>query len=301
MSPFERVIAIFKSPSHRRDLDYNKPITIQAKRGVLLLLNQWRNSINLGTWLFSVREDFVLLHQDFIHYCQPVDLFTLPIHNPLSDFDNYFARSSSKSVEFLDFLECAFKNEAGPKDNDLIRSINLVLERYECPYRLSEFVRSERKVGSMIQYEFKAYPYIYIAQEPVVDDYALKPVLKLFAAPEFDKPNKTFSKALIRHKDGDYPGCITCCATAVEESIGVISRKKGWKVKPGGVGKSTQSFLRQSMLSPKLKTIADFIAERRYNLSDAKANGHGDATDADARFLIGLSAAFIVFLSSKAQ
>lgn len=301
MGLFERVTGIFKSPSHRRDIDYYKLITPQAKRGVLILLSRMRNSIDLDTWLCSVREDFVLLHQEFIHYYRPVDPFALSPNTPLQDFDNYFARPSSKSVEFLDFLECAFKNEASPKDNELIRSINLVLERYECPYRLSEFVSSERTEEGWRPYEPKAYPYIYLAQEPLVEDYALKPVLKLFADPEFDEPNESFSNALKRHKDGDYRGCITSCATSVEESVRVISEKKGWKVKSGGVGKSTQSFLRQSMLPPKLKMIADFIAERRHNVSDAKANDHDDATDADARFLIVLSAAFIVFLSSKTR
>ena len=106
----------------------------------------------------------------------------------------------------------------------------------------------------------------------------------------------------MRHKGGDYSGCGTSCATAVEGSIEVISKKNGWNFKPGGVGKSTREFLSQSELPNKLKVIAGFIAERRGNMGDAHAQSHNiDATEADARFLIGLSAAFIVLLASEMQ
>lgn len=302
MKLLRRISNIFNSPSRRKDIDYTKPITHEATRGVLLLLCQTSGRIDLYEWFNKVEDDFVFLHQDFAPYYRPVDPFDPTSHNPLSDFYNYFVRPSAKSVEFLDFLECAFQNDASPKDNDLIQSVNLVLNKYDCPYKLSEFIWSDMvKEGTGIVSELKNRPFIYLAQEPIVDDHAIKPVLKLFTNPEFDKPNKTFSEALRRHKDGEYRACVTSCATAVEESIKVISEKRGLVFKSGGVGKSLQSFLIQSNLPPKLKTIADFIAERRNNVSDAHANDHGDATEADARFLIGLSAAFIVYLSSKTQ
>lgn len=301
MSLFERISAIYRSPSHRRDLDYTKLITPEAKRGVFLLLNQTPYSPGfVNQWLREVEKDFVLLYQDFIPYCR--DDHSYYGHDAIAVFWEYFEKSSTKSVAFLDFLECAFMNQASPKKNDLIRSINLVLENNGCPYRLSEFVWPERTVDGTVQStRVKTYPYIYLAQEPIVDDYALKPVLRLFADPEFDKPNKSFSNALKRHKDGDYSGCITSCATAVEESIGVISTRKGWNIGYGGVGKSVQSFLRQSKFPPKLKILGDFIAERRNNVGDAHGSDHDGATEADARFLIGLSAAFIVFLASERQ
>lgn len=291
MNVYEQTSSILDSPSHREDIGYMRRITPKAVMGVLHLLSGKVHYKLSERWFSAVKKDFLILHHDFNVYCGPIES---AFSSPIDHFIKYFEQVPTKAVEFLDFLECAFENDASPKDNDLIRSINLVLGKFDCPYRLSEFALSDLD-------EVITHPFISLAQEPIVDDHAIKPALTLFTNPEFDKPNKTFTEALRRHKDGEYSACVTSCATAVEESIKVISEKKGWNFKPGGVGKSLQSFLHQSKLPHQLRRIGDFIAERRNNASDAHANDHDDPTEADARFLIGLSAAFIVFLSSKTQ
>ena len=285
------------SPSHREGIDYTKDITVKARTGVFLLLGQLPSYVDIYRWFSKVGDDFVHLHQDFIYYFN-----TRPdgLHGPLLAFDKYLRQPSTKSVAFLDFLECAFRSDEAERDNELIRSINLVLEVNGCPYRLTEFVMSTIEHGQYVSYAVKTFPMVYLAQGSAVEVHAIKPMLALFTDPDFDGPGEFFREALKRHKNGNYSGCVTSCAAAVESSIKVVAGKNRWRVKGSGVGGCTQSFLLQSKLPKKLQSVADFIAERRQNIGDA----HGqvavpEATEAEARFLIGLSAAFIVFLSSE--
>ena len=293
----ERISAIFNSPSRRKDIDYTKSITHEARTSVFLLLGQLHGH-DVHTWFYKVGCDFVHLHQDLIHFWNPN--LVIP-HNPLLVFEEYLRQPSTKSVAFLDFLECTFRNENAAQDNELIRSINRVLEDKSCPYRLTEFVKIAKSHGSSITWhEVTACPMVYLAQESVVEVHAIAPVLALFADPDFAGADKSFRDALKRHKDGDYSGCVTSCAAAIESSIKVIAKKKRWRIKGKGVGGYTRSILVKSKLPKKLQSVAEFVAERRKNVGDA----HGEedvteATEAEAQFLIGLAAALIVFLSSE--
>ena len=292
MSLLERLNSIFDSPSRRKGVDYTKAISDEAKTGVFLLLYQYQG--NVGEWFRSVADDFVHARLDFIPYRNR--LRTLP----LKAFQAYLLNPSTESVAFLDFLEIAFRNNRARRDNDLIRAINRVLDDRDCPYKLTEFTVSITREGPSTRRTVTAYPSVYLAQESVIETHAIMPALALFADPAFYAPDKYFRKALKRHKDGDYEGCITLCSTAVEGTLKVVAKKRGWSLKGSGVGALTKSFIRKAKLPDKLKEVAALLAERRFNAGDA--HGHervAEATEAEARFLIGLSAAFIVLVASE--
>lgn len=66
MNPFGRISSNFNSPSHRKDIDYTKLITHEAKRGVLLLLSQTPGPIDQSEWFNKVGNNSVLLHRFLI-------------------------------------------------------------------------------------------------------------------------------------------------------------------------------------------------------------------------------------------
>ena len=303
----DRIKSILQSPSQRGDIDYTKTITQETIQRILYLLSEFPSThgvnVDIHTWFDAVGRDFIYLHHDFARYYSPQQPFPYEFDpvNPLNYFNRYFQSPSTKPSAFLDFLEISFRNNSSPQENDLIKSLNLILENSDCPYRLSEYIWSEIKGEGVVSWrEVKTYPFIYLAQEPIVDKYSIKPALKLFADPDYIEVNKSFSKALKRYKAGDDSGAATLCQTTLEEAILVISRKNGKPLKSKGLGKIVKEFIRKGKYQdPKWKNIIDFIAERRNNTGDSHAKTDEDPTNEDAFFLIGITSSLIVFLASK--
>lgn len=298
MSLFERINSIFDSPSRREDVDYTKSISGPAITGVFLVFRQLSGHANVGDWLYEVGEQFIRLHHDFIPYWNK-QLADLRSH-PLNIFVEYFQDLKTDSVAFLDFLELAFKVDKAPLENDIILAINRELEDKDCPYRLSEFVLLHERHKHYVSVTATRRPFVYLAHDSAAEAHAIAPALALFHNEDLAAPADSFQDALERHKEGDYRGCITSCAAAVESAIKVVAQKRRWFLKGTGVGSLTKSFIRETKLPTKLYEAAAILAERRQNAGDA----HGQeripvATEAEARFLIGLSAAFIVLVASE--
>ena len=298
MNILAQISSIFNSPSRRKDVDYTKAISPEAKVAVFVLFEQMDNQERVGRWLSGVIKDFVQLRLDFLPYWN--NFRNDWGANPSKYLYEYLLHSSTESVAFLDFLELAFKNGWAPKDNDLIQAINFVLKDRGCPYKLTNFVISTTKEEYYVVETVTTYPMVYLAQDSAVETHAIIPVLELFSDPAFTAQDESFRKALQRHKEGDYSGCITLCAAAVEGSIKVVAKKLGWRLKGTGVGSLAKSFINKAGLPSKLHEIAALLAERRQNAGDAHGQEQmAEATEAEARFLIGLSAAFIVLVASE--
>ena len=301
MSILPRIFSIFNSPSRRKDVDYTKAISPEAKTAVFVFFDQLHNQEDVGQWLSKVIEDFVQLRLDFLPYWNSFRGEWGA--NPLHYLEKYLQHPSTESVAFLDFLELAFKNEWAPTDNDLIQAINCVLKNRGCPYKLTDFVFSTTSNKLEELYVAKTvttYPMVYLAQDSAVETHAITPVLELFSDTAFAAQDEFFRRALERHKEGDYSGCITLCATAVEGSIKVVAKKLNWHLHGTGVGSLAKSFIQKAGLPNKLHEIAALLAERRQNAGDAHGQEQmAEATEAEARFLIGLSAAFIVLVASE--
>ncbi len=302
MSILARIFSILNSPSRRRDIDYTKAISLGAKTAVFVLFGQLPNQEHVRKWLSDVIEDLVQLRPDFVPYWNDFrgEFGINPSYYPLPYLQEYLQHPSTESVAFLDFLELTFKNKWAQTDNDLIQAINLVLKAQDCPYKLTDFVISTTNEEHYATKTVTHYPMAYLAQDPAVETHAITPVLELFSDSAFAAQNKSFRTALERHKEGDYSGCITSCATAVEGSIKVVANKLGWRLKGKGVGSLAKSFIQKAGLPNKLHEVGAILAERRQNAGDAHGQEQvAEATEAEARFLIGLSAAFIVLVSSE--
>ena len=281
---------IYDCPSRRSDVDYNKSTSPEAIKGVISLFRQLRDSRATAGWIFNASGDYLSLRPDFKYYR---DLILGNYrYDPLSIFQKYLLEPSTEPVAFLDFLETAFKNDAAERDNDFIESINIVLEQNECAYRLTKFVRHKDLA--------KNYPKVYLASNTTIESYSIKPLRDLFSNPDFVEPRKLFDKIFERYKLEDYSGCVTACATAIEETIKVIAERKNWRIRGNGVGGKLKSFISQSTLPNKLVTVAEYFAERRQNIGDVHSNGAPDeTTDAEIRFFISFTAALIVYIADE--
>ena len=281
---------ICNCPSRRSDVDYNKSTSPEAIKGVISLFRQLRDSRATARWIFNVSGDYLSLRPDFKYYR---DLILGNYrYDPLSIFQKYLLEPSTEPVAFLDFLETAFKNDAAERDNDFIESINIVLEQNECAYRLTKFVRHKDLA--------KNYPKVYLASNTTIESYSIKPLRDLFSNPDFVEPEKSFNKVFERYKLEDYSGCVTACATAIEETIKVIADKKNLRISGTGVGGKLKSIISQSTLPTKLNAAAGYFAERRMNIGDAHSKGTpGKTTDAEIRFFISFTAALIVYIADE--
>lgn len=268
---------VYNLPSRRSEIDYNKSISPEVIREVISLFYQLPGHRKTSRWFLEVSRNFMSLHPDFNAYRR---LF-LDNHNytPLSIFEEFLLLPPTQPVVFLDFLETAFKSNRAERDNNLIESINSVLEINECAYRLTKFVKHKVLAES--------YPKVHLVPDSAIESYSIKPLRELFSDPDFAGPEKYFHNTLERYKLGDYPGCVTSCAAAIEGSVKVIAEKRKINITGQRVGKLSESFISESNSLPnKLRAVVGYFSERRQNIGDA----HGDlqpakTTDAEIHFL----------------
>ena len=296
MSIFSQINSIFDLPSRRSDIDYTRKVSWQVVTGIFLLLRRMGKSMHIDTWLNEVGEDFMDADHDFIpywgHYLSDSG------SSPLNVFIEYFKSRQPKSIAFLDFLVLAFRNKEAPLDNDIILAINRVLKEQECPYRLSEFMLKDDgtvPVSDTIIHR----PFVYLVHDSAAQIHAIAPALALFHSEDLVAPANAFLKALKRHGDADYEGCITSCSAAVESAIKVVAVRREWPIKGNGIGVLTKKFVKAAEFPDKYSQVASILAERRQNAGDAHGHeGICKATEAETRFLIGLCASFIVYIAS---
>lgn len=290
MDLINRSALIYNSPSRRSDIDYNKSISPEAIKGVISLFRQLPNRGATLIWFHGVSQDFVNLYPDFNTYREW--MLANYSDTPLLVFEKFLLNPSTEPVAFLDFLETVFKNNAAEIDNDLIESVNSVLEKSECAYRLTKFVKHKVLAQN--------YPKVYLAPNSAIDSYSIEPLRELFSNPDFVGPEKSFHKALERYKLEDYSGCVTSCTAAIESSIKVIAKKKNLKIKGKGVGTLLQSLISESRLPSRLSTVAGYFSERRQSIGDAHGNPDlAETTDAEIQFFISLTAALIVYMATE--
>ena len=297
MGIFSEISSILDSPSQRDGVDHAQKVSHQAVTGVFLVFRRLSKSRNIDLWLKKVGEDFLHLHHEFVSYWD--NSLTDSNLSPLSVFEEYLQAPQTKSIAFLDFLECAFKNGAAPLDNDIILAINHVLADEGCPYRLSEFVLEGRN-NFLASITATRRPFVYLTHDSAVQIHAIAPALALFHNEDLAAPADAFQNSLERHGRGDYQGCITSCTAAVEGAIKVVAERRDWSLRGSGVGSLGKSFIRNAGLPDKLSQVTGLLAERRQNAGDA--HGHEqvhDVREAEARFLIGISASFIVLVASE--
>ena len=296
MDSYNRIKAIYSTPSKRGDVDYMKEIPSDIVRGVLMLLREEHGRIRYDDWLVETCKALLHLHEDF------EATWENDRDCPLDGIERYFSSSPFNTMAFLDFLELLFKLEQVTRfESDLAKSISYIFDNPSCPYRLStySFQRKYVRGHGMTLFVVK-WPTIRFAHDPATEAHAIEPAMKLLADHEFAAPNKLFVKALERQRARDYEGAIASSVSATESTLKVIAGKKGWTVKGRGIGSVMQAIQRESGIRRKFGKLGEVMAEFRANKSDV----HGEdkvveATEGEAQFMIGLCASFIVYVASE--
>ena len=309
MSMRSWIESLFDSPSLRKDTDYSKDISPEVVTGVILV---YRDIVFDGhqdyakrDWMRNVERDMTHLHHDMLNFLND-------LRHPFSNIVAYLESKDVGSDAFLDFLEVSLKSPdnaiglfAEPNGNDIVETLNVVMDRYGCPYLLTPFGYQGRddpdvntlRVGRSILPEITAYPKAYLKQSDIIQEDVLQPALKLLSDPAFEAANTNFRKALGRDRLNDFDGVATSCVSALESAIKVASKTRGLKIRGDSLTKMAQSFLSKAKLPETFRKPIDFVAESRHKDGDA----HGHATiskmsQRHARFLIALTAALVIYL-----
>ena len=207
-------------------------------------------------WIGEIIRDLGHLHHSFAGQCGRVDL----------DAIREFLNAKPSPEAFLDFLEVSLQNPRAPNDdNDFVDAINLALEHHGSPYLLTRYVsrevHREGMYGGGYTIVFDAYPRAYLKHDTTIQKEAIEPALEFFSDPAFKSPSEDFQKALSRHRSGDYDGCVTACAAAVEGTIKVVAKKNRWKVRGHGLDTLAQSFIAKSSLPDSHRTLFRPLAD----------------------------------------
>ena len=300
---YDRAKSLFDVPSRRSDKDYSSAIAPECIFGVCLLYR-----------------DFLETHQDWPESWMPeVQRAMAHTHFALADtrqgrvglhaIAKYLGQKGTPNTAFLDFLEISFRDQRAPNvNNDFVDAVNVVLEQYESPYMLTRYVcktvfEAGQRGPGYRRVVIDAYPRAYLKQNTIVQKRAIEPALEIFSDPAYKVPAEDFRTALDRHRLGDYDGCVTACAAAVEGTIKVTAKKNAWrKVKGDGLGKLAQSFISRSSLSDSFH--ATFSPLAVYRIRGGDAHGHAEKdepTEAIARYFVANSASLIVLVQSEAK
>ena len=308
MSIYERIKGVFDAPSRRRDKDYSKEIPHQAVLGVVLLFRDHLDPDMSGymahyqdAWMRDVVRDLGHLHH-FFAGANPNEGFQAILR--LLD-------KSSTTTVFLDFLEVSLRHQYAPNsDNDFVDAVNRVLEEYSSPYLLSRYARRvsvERDEYDAERHciHFDAVPRAYLRHESAIQQQAIEPTLEIFSDPAYAIPAEDFRTALERQRNGDYDGCVTSCAAAVEGAIKVAAEKnRRWsrRVRGSGLDKLAQSFISESSLPDTMRT--SFRPLSNWRNTNADAHGHDskdETTESIARHFVVLAASLIVLVQSEVK
>ena len=306
MKMYDWIKQVLDAPSKRFDVDYSQEISLEAKSAVLLLYKSYfegdagRNglSFNYGSqdyfWMQEVIREMTHLH----HSLAGIDgqegwnrLLEILLDGP--------------TVAFLDFLEVSLRNRRAPnRDNDFVNSVNYVFNIHGSPYLLTPYIFKKRnfKNSSREIEDAVGFPRVYLKQDTAVQKHAIEPTLEIFFDRAYRTPAEDFRTALERQKSGDYDGCVTSCAAAVEGTIKVVAAKNRWKVKGTGLDTLAQSFIGKSSLPSTIRTSFRPLSDWR----NTKADAHGHAskeetTEELARHFIAMAASLIVMVHSEAK
>ncbi len=146
----------------------------------------------------------------------------------------------------------------------------------------------------------RSYPQVFLMAFPMNDLHSSKPLEDVFSDPDFAYIKKSWIKAIKRYQSGDFSGCVTSCASAIEGTVKAIAQKKNLKLKGNGVGKIVKSLIENTDLPQSLSKIASYYADRRQHIGDAHSNPDlPKVKDAEIQFIVSLTSAVIVYLSSQ--
>lgn len=298
---YERIKRIFNSPSRRRDGDYSKPISLNARNGVRFVFRDHLDpdvgGICQDLQLRKTIRDLGHLYHSFAHAAGAEDFATIV----------EFLRQEQSTGAFLDFLEISLRHIH--PNNEFVRTINRVLEEHDSPYSLTQYstrevpIKGWRRPGDPppTAIEVTSYPRAYLRHETEVQKRAIEPALEVLSDPAYKTPDEDFRTALKREREGDYDGCVTACSSAVEGAIKVAAAKLKWpKVRGNGLEAVAHSFISRTSLPNSATLLFRPLSSWRNTQSDAHGHVTKDETTEElARHFIAESASLIALVQSQ--
>lgn len=297
MSILQRVRNAFDVPSRRRDVDYSKRISPRCRYGILLLYRDYLREQPDDYWLPEVQGEMAHSHPPLAE-SQAWDGFT-----PIAQ---YLQHERTPPSALLDFLELSLRHWRAPnRDNDFVDAVNRVLDEYDAPYLLTRygFVEEPIQGGRGDTYDKAvSFPRVYLKHDTVIQEQAIEPALEIFSDPAYETPARDFRTALERQKNGDYGGCVTSCAAAVEGTLKVVAAKNRWRVRGTGLDTLAQSFISKSSLPDTMRMSFRPLSDWRNTQADAHGHASKDeTTERIARHFVALSASLIVLIQADAR
>ena len=302
MSLKEQMTRIFGTPSYRRDADYSKEIPQDAIFGTFLFYRDFVEQNYSSDWIFDVLRQLTHAHLSIRKSATSVNP---PADNPLAVIFTHLTHDQTPSSYFLDFLELSLGPDHYVQNlgNDFVDGLNIVLGQRGSPYLLTPYTyeQEESNEGSFqglaTATETSTYPKAYLKQSQVSQRYTIEPALELLNNKIFKVPNQDFRKALDKQRNGDFDGVLTSCVAALEGTIKASANTRAVKIKGNGLGGIFKSFASNTRTVPnQLKTVVDFLSERRSNVGDAHGHASKDPiSEHEAAFFISLTAALLSF------
>ena len=211
------------------------------------------------------------------------------------------------SEHFLDFLELSFKIDHHLPAS-VIEAINEVFLIEDEPYRLTNFATEEIE-EPIHGYELSqqkvriiktvAYPQVIVAEDSVVYEEAVAPMLAVLDRSDFRVANDELRKSLEHYRLGKYGDFLSNCGSALESVLQVICRRHCFQFNEGAtLGQLLDVVVPglglEQVYSEKLKLLA--------TIRNRLSSSHGGGTEPRnperhyAQLMLTMTAAAIVFL-----
>ncbi|MGA2146712.1 MAG: hypothetical protein ABSH49_17315 [Bryobacteraceae bacterium] len=186
-------------------------------------------------------------------------------------------------VEFLDFLEDIFSNDAffqvNLGDASIVDELNALLRQDRLPYSLTHFVWEEvqqtsgRFQGHMSR-QIRAYPKVIMKESEILHASAIAPALELLSQPHFAGADGEFRAALEDYRKGDIGDCLVKCGSAFEIVLKVICQRKRWPYKQTDTANTLiKTVLTNTSLENYFEPLLIIIATLRNKMSTAHGAG----------------------------
>jgi Domain of unknown function (DUF7014) len=196
-------------------------------------------------------------------------------------------------VEFLDFLEDIFNNEAffqvSLGDKNIVDELNALLRQDNLPYSLTHFVwETVQETSGHFQghtsTRVTAYPKVIMKESETLHTTAISPALELLAQPHFGGANSEFRLALEDYRKGDFGDCLAKCGSAFESVLKVICQRKGCPYSQNDTASTLiKTVIDNTTLEGYFEQLLIIVATLRNKMSTA--HGAGSAPRAVPRHL----------------
>jgi hypothetical protein len=229
-------------------------------------------------------------------------------HNPAGDFHIWWMSETRYDVEELDLrIDCL--ELVGQVGQGWVGKYRGIVER-----RPSEFWRligtmNARMTEDGFGFQFAEGQMVEVTSEHT-HQHAILPVLGLLRSDRWNTANEEFRDALMEFRNGNYPDCIADCGNALESTLKIIAKAKGWTdVKPTDrAGQLIEAAMRHQLIPAAMQDQFSGLKQVLGGVATIRNNngGHGQGAEPKpvprslASYQLNQTAAAILFLAESA-